>query len=209
MVPSDEDMGDAGGAPDEEIIDTGFGELAEEDTADPGSVEPEDMVEEQPAPVPICDPNTGALRIAAVAVAAEKMAQKLALRATAAKEAREGDVFVKLGDDGAALIKSADGSVRLKPADEVEPASAGVTETPRMLTRREAEMEAGRRVVAQHEQLIRNRPIPVKTKAEIESEGHSMPVFRPGDFREYRDLKANHTSKDAGGPGPVNPAEAK
>lgn len=70
--------------------------------------------------------------------------------------------------------------------------------TPRALSKREAEMEAGRRAVARAEEARRLFPPAPKSAAEIAAEGSTNPVFRPGDFAEYRNMRAGNASKDSG-----------
>jgi len=59
--------------------------------------------------------------------------------------------------------------------------------TDRQRTRLEAEQDAGRRAVLRHAEAQIHRPPPQKSEAELKAEGTSVPVFRPGDLREYTD----------------------
>jgi hypothetical protein len=68
----------------------------------------------------------------------------------------------------------------------------------RALSRRELELEAGRRAVARATEQQAHRPPMVKTANEISSEGSNNPVFRPGDFREYANMRQGNVSKDSG-----------
>jgi len=104
--------------------------------------------------------------------------------------------------DGQVVIEVVGDRIVPRRVGEQTPANAPISSpapmTPRRLSKLEAEQEAGRRAVARAMEQQAHRPPPQKSAQEIAAEGTNMPVFRPGDFREYANMRAGNTSKDSG-----------
>jgi hypothetical protein len=128
-------------------------------------------------------------------------------QAQATRLAQDHGTFIDLGN-GDKIVRTAEGGVKLQPAPAPAPVDTEQSLSPRAVTKRDLELQAGRNANQRHQHMERNRPVPVKTKNEIAAEGTSSPVFRPGEFKEYRDLKAAAVSKDAGSKAVFPPQES-
>lgn len=67
--------------------------------------------------------------------------------------------------------------------------------TARQQSQTDMEMEAGRRRVAMAAEQLANRPPVVLSEAEKKAMGTNTPVYRPGNFEEYKPLTTPATSK--------------
>ena len=188
--------------PDDEIVETGF--VSPDDAQLIQTEGPDVLVLPDGSTAPV-NPAPTTADIAAAAAAEEAAQPALGHEVNQAAQVviqeprlvQEHGTFIDLGG-GDKIVNTGDGGVRLQPAPPKPPVNTEQTLSPRAVTKRELELQAGRDTVARHEEMERNRPKPVKTKAEIEAEGRSTPVFRPGEFSEYRDMKSGAASKDAG-----------
>ncbi len=82
-------------------------------------------------------------------------------------------------------IQTPDGGVRFvhDSQNEVERVFTPAPMAQRAVDKRQLELDAGAARVALNEEIKRNRPMPKKSPAELQSEGRSNPVFRPNIVR--------------------------
>jgi hypothetical protein len=176
-----------------EQIDTGFADFA-------APAEPAQAVEEPApasAPIDFAEPEAPCVKTLEQAVAELQASGSMP---QPVKPQKAETTFIELGD-GASITRNEDGTVSLRPANPPpEPAPAAPL-SERALSRREAELEAGRRSVARHEEQMRRFPRPAPSATEVKAAGTNTPVFRPGNFREYAGSLAQigtTPSKDSG-----------
>jgi len=104
--------------------------------------------------------------------------------------------------DGQVIIKAEGDRIIAQRIGDAQPANTEpgppAPLSARALSKRAIEQEAGRRAVARAAEDLAHRPPLVRTPQEIAAEGTNTPVFRPGDFSEYRDMRRNAVSKDSG-----------
>jgi hypothetical protein len=74
-----------------------------------------------------------------------------------------------------------------------KPAATGVAyvDTPKAKYRRDKEMEAGKKRVAEAAELNAKRPPVIKSEAERRAEGYNTSVFRPNSLHADRTIKFN------------------
>jgi hypothetical protein len=77
-----------------------------------------------------------------------------------------------------------------------KPPATGVAyvEPEKAKTRRDLELEAGKRRVAENAELIKNRPPRIISEAEKRAQGSSVPVFRPNQAWADRAIVNNQRS---------------
>lgn len=121
-----------------------------------------------------------------------------------APEASLPDKPLNLPDDVIRLVPNVDGGVKFQMVisdEENQPATQAEREvlyphTQRANDRLQAEMDLGRKRVAEAEARRRLNPPRVIPEKERMAQGNTTAVFRPGDFREYAaQFKAQHQTR--------------
>ena len=81
--------------------------------------------------------------------------------------------------EGTQKLVQTEGGIRFEAVKQPEPTGQAYVMPDKAMTKRDQEIEAGRKRVAAAAALNASRPPRVRSEAEIRAEGQNVPVFRP------------------------------
>jgi len=95
-----------------------------------------------------------------------------------------------MSDGTMSLVQTPEG-MRFEPIVKPEPTGQAYVEPEKAKTRRDLEMEAGRKRVAEATELVKNRPPRIVSDAEKRAQGTNTPIFRPNTVHADRVVQHN------------------